>query len=227
MHVSSQLRHDQPARHRHNPGDVLSSLATTMRYGHGQEIYTQDHPAECWYRVVSGAARRFTVQANGRRQIVDFLLPGDFFGFASRNAHLFTVEAIVGGTIVAVYPRERAEALADANPHLGRDIRTVTAAEIGRLQTRILILGRIGSLGKVSAFLLEMAERLSSRPQAGRSGEDILLPMSRYDIADYLTLSVETVSRALTSLKQCGAIRLVGTRRVKIIHYDALEDNDE
>jgi len=51
--------------------------------------------------------------------------------------------------------------------------------------------------------------------------------MSRYDIADYLTLSVETVSRALTSLKQCGAIRLVGTRRIKIIHYDALEDSDE
>ncbi len=227
MHVSSQLRHDQPTRHRHNPGDVLSTLAMTTRYGRGQEIYTQDHPAEHWYRVVSGAARRFTVQVNGRRQIVDFLLPGDFFGLASRNVHLFAVEAIVEGTVVAAYPRERAEALADANPHLGREIRTVTAAEIARLQTRILILGRIGSLGKVSAFLLEMAERLSSRTQASKTGDGILLPMSRYDIADYLTLSVETVSRALTSLKQRGAIRLVGTRRVKIIHYDALEDSDE
>lgn len=103
----------------------------------------------------------------------------------------------------------------------------MTAAEIARLQTRILILGRIGSLGKVSAFLLEMADRLSSRTQASKTGEGILLPMSRYDIADYLTLSVETVSRALTSLKQRGAIKLVGTRRVKIIHYDALEDSDE
>jgi CRP-like cAMP-binding protein len=225
MDVSNRLRQDPPPRHRHNPGDVLSSLATTAQYGRGQEIYTRDDPAAYWYRVVSGAARRFVVQVNGRRQIVDFLLPGDFFGFASRDAHHFAVEAIAEGTVVGVYPRERAEALADADPDLARDIRSVTAEELGRLQTRILILGRVGSQGKVSAFLLEMEARLSSASRV--TGEGILLPMSRYDIADYLTLSVETVSRALTSLRQCGAIKLVGTRRIKIIDFDALEDNDE
>lgn len=222
MLASSQFGTDQASVAPRRPGDLLGGLAVTARYARGQEIYAQDSPTEHWYRVVGGAARRFTVQTNGRRQIVDFLLPGDHFGFASRAVHHFSVEAILDGTLVEGYPRGRVEALADGDPHLGRDIRSVTAAEIVRLQARILILGRIGSVGKVSAFLLEMAER-----SAGRPGTAVILPMSRYDIADYLTLSVETVSRALTTLQQRGVIRLQGKRRFRISDRDALEDSDE
>lgn len=173
------------------------------------------------YRILSGAARRFATQPNGRRQIVDFLLPGDYFGFAFRVEHSFTVEAIVDDTLVARYPRARLDGLVDTDPKLGRLIHDVTAAEIARLQARILLLGRITAREKVNGFLLEMTERLSDGP------DRLVLPMSRYDVADYLAMSVETVSRALTALKQHGTIKLAGTRRVQLVDRDALEGGND
>jgi CRP/FNR family transcriptional regulator, nitrogen fixation regulation protein len=89
------------------------------------------------------------------------------------------------------------------------------------MQTQLLILGRITALEKVGSFILEMAARLSN----GDSGR-VALPVSRYDIADYLGVSVETVSRALSDLKQRGVIKLLGTRTVSIVHRDLLEEGE-
>jgi CRP-like cAMP-binding protein len=197
---------------------ALESLATTVRYRRHQEIYNQDGPVNYRYRLVSGAALRFATLPVGRRQIVDFLLPGDYFGLTSRREHSFTVEAITADTLVARYPCARIEALIALNPDLSRWICELTAAEISRLQARILLLGRITAQEKINAFLLEMTERLSD----GRDKID--LPMSRYDVADYLAISVETVSRTLTVMKQRGTIRLAGTRCVQLVDRDALED---
>jgi CRP/FNR family nitrogen fixation transcriptional regulator len=91
-----------------------------MTYHRGQQIYRQKDPAEYWYRVVSGAARKCVLLADGRRQILDFMLPGDFFGFTARNKHALAAEAIVEGTIVARYPRRRLEMLANSDPEFGQ-----------------------------------------------------------------------------------------------------------
>jgi CRP-like cAMP-binding protein len=88
-----------------------------------------------------------------------------------------------------------------------------------RLEEQLLIVGHMRSAEKVGAFLLKMAERLS-----GSSVDSVSLPMSRYDIADYLAVSVETVSRALTGLKHRGAITFVGTRQVRIVDRRSLEE---
>jgi CRP/FNR family transcriptional regulator, nitrogen fixation regulation protein len=87
------------------------------------------------------------------------------------------------------------------------------------LQARILLLGHITARKKISVFLLEMFERLSD----GR--DKIILPMSRYDVADYLTISVETVSRTFTAMRRRGTIRLVGTRCVQLLDRDTLDDS--
>jgi CRP-like cAMP-binding protein len=158
-------------------------------------------------------------QPDGRRQIVELLLPGDFFGFTVLNEYDSTVEAVAEGTIVASYPRRRVEMLAEADPQLAREIRQVTFEALSRLQAQLMILGRITATEKVGSFLLAMAERLSDQTL-----DRIDLPISRYDIADYLGLSVETVSRSLTSLKNRGLIALSGPRSVKIIDRDALEE---
>lgn len=147
-------------------------------------------------------------------------MPGDFFGFASAEQHVFTVDAIVEGTVVARYPRVQLRNLTESDPRFGRLIHKLTATEISRLQERILLLGRITALEKVGAFLLGMAERVSDGP------DKLVLLMSRYDIADYLALSVETVSWSLTVLRQSAAIKLVGTRHVEIIDRRALEEAD-
>ena len=203
---------------------LLESLATMKRCHLGQEIYGQEDSAECWYSVVSGVLRRFAVRPDGRRQITDFLLPDDFFGFASgRQYHVFAVEALTK-SVVACYPRRRIEMLAASNPPIAQLLRQKTFDAMGRLQAQLRILGRTRAPEKVGSFLLDMAGRCARGPS-----DTLVLPMSRYDIADYLALSVETVSRAMTDLQQRGAIALSGTRRVTIVDRRAFQeaDNDD
>jgi CRP/FNR family transcriptional regulator, nitrogen fixation regulation protein len=103
---------------REGPLGVLEPLATVIQCHRGQEIYKEDSPAEDWFRIVCGAARRFSIKADGKRQIVDLLLPGDIFGFGARGRHHFAVEVALDQTLVARYPRRRLEALADADPDI-------------------------------------------------------------------------------------------------------------
>lgn len=208
--------HQIPAGFRF-PVKAMETLAVITSCRRGEEIYRADDPPDHWYVIISGVARKSAQLANGQRMIVDFLLPGDFFGFTHREEHHFVVEAVVAGTVVASYPRRLIERLADSNPEVARGIRELAFDATSRLQSRLLILRRTTAVKKVGSFLLEMAER--SRDE---NDDAISLPMSRYDIADYLALSVETVSRALTNLKGRGAIRLSGTRRINIIDRDAL-----
>lgn len=190
----------------------LERIASVAPYRFGQTIYFQDQRADCWYRVLSGAARECVVNEDGRRQIVDFLLPGDVFGFSNSEARGLAAEIIAEPALLARYPRQRAEALAESDTAVARSIRQLAFQSIERLQRRALLLGCNSAVQKVSAFLLEMDAR-----SGNIAHEPIALPMTRYDIADYLALRVETVSRTLTALRRQGAITLVDTRRVRII----------
>jgi len=216
----SNTNHSAPAfANQQKRLDKLASIAVVRKCHRGQEICGQGQPAEYWYRVTSGTARRCVAHPDGRRQIVELLLPGDFFGFTVLNEYDSTVEAVSEDTIVARYARRRVEMLAQADPQLSREIRRVMSEALSRLQAQLMILGRITATEKVSSFLLTMAERLSDQTL-----DRVDLPISRYDIADYLGLSVETVSRSLTSLKNRGLIALSGPRSVRIIDRDALEE---
>jgi CRP/FNR family nitrogen fixation transcriptional regulator len=204
---------------RSHPLEKLDCLALTQRYHRGQEISSQTHPAEYWYRLLFGAARRGVVRPDGRRQIIDLLLPGDFFGFPVHDECGFAVEAIIEDTRVSCYPRRRVETLANSDPMVAGELCQIAFGAISRLQAQLLILGRITALEKVGSFLVDMADRLS-----GGHADRVVLPISRYDIADYLGISVETVSRALTGFKRRGIISLAGTRSIHIVNRDALEE---
>jgi CRP/FNR family nitrogen fixation transcriptional regulator len=208
-----------PANLYRDAAAAIESLAAMTSCQRGQEIYGHEDSTEHWYRIVSGMARKSTLLIDGRRRILDFLLPGDFFGFSARNKRAFDVEAVIDGTVIACYPRRLMERLADGDPEVNRQIRHMAFESISRLQSRVLILGRPTALNKVCAFLMEMANR-SDEEQS----EVIVLPMSRYDIADYLALSVETVSRTLTHLKQLRAIALTDKHRVTITNRKTLEE---
>jgi CRP/FNR family transcriptional regulator, nitrogen fixation regulation protein len=123
--------------------------------------------------------------------------------------------------MVAAYPRKRAEALADQDRELARELREFAFEALARMQSQLLIVGRITALEKVGSFIVEMSNRLSKE-----DADQVTLPVSRYDIADYLAVSVETVSRALTDLKHRGLIKLSGTRSVRIVNRGALEETD-
>jgi len=203
----------------HDPLEIMESLAAATSWRRGRQIYGRGDPAEHWYRVVSGAARKCALKADGRCQILEIMLPGDFFGFTAHNQHMFCVEAVVDGTIAACYPRRRLERMADTDPELAHFIRDSAFDAMSRMQTRMLTLGQMSAREKVSSFVLEMADR-----SPGRTAGAVDLPMSRYDIADYLALSVETVSRALTRLRHHGAIAIAGKHRVRIIDRNALSE---
>ena len=160
--------------HQPHPLKSLDQLAMMTVCHRGQEICSQGRQADHWYCVISGAARRCVIRLDGRRQIVDMLLPGDVFGFTAGEEYDYTVEAVAEGTIVAAYLRRRVELLADADPQLAREIRHIAFLALARLETQLLIVGRITALEKVGSFILEMATRLSAE-----RGSSVALPMSR------------------------------------------------
>lgn len=203
--------------------ECLEPLATIRRYGACAAIYHCNEPVEFWYRLLAGSGRRYVMAYDGRRQIVEFLLPGDLFGFgATDNRHLFSVETIASATVVAAYPRGSLERLVDSDPAASRRVRELVLASNSRIQARVVTLGRTSALARVSAFLLEMGERFRAGPASA-----IILPMSRYDIADYLCIAVETVSRAITELRERRVIRFGDIRSVQICDRGALERSAE
>jgi CRP/FNR family transcriptional regulator, nitrogen fixation regulation protein len=200
-------------------GGSLDRLATLAQYGAGEPVYRCNDPNEHWYHVIRGAARKCALSADGRRHIVDFLLPGDFFGFTYSVVRQFCVEALFHATLIARYPRAAAEHLADSDPQIARMIRELAFSSIARLQRRMVILSGSRALERVSAFLLQMADRDHLTP-----ADTVFLPMSRYDIADYLGLAVETVSRALTELRDRRVIVFTSVRRLRLCDRNALEE---
>ena len=196
----------------------LDAFAKIMACNRGQEIPNNPGPAGHWYYVITGAVRRCAIHADGRRQIVDLMLPQDFF-FVSDSQSETTIEAIAEDTVLASYPSQRVELLAERDPQFARELRDVAFQSVTRSEAQLLILGGLTALEKVGSFLLS----LDGRGANERSGR-VVLPVSRYDIADYLAVSVETVCRSLTDLRQRGVITLAGKRTVKILNRSALED---
>ena len=198
---------------------ALGPFAATTSCGRHQEICSEATYDDYLRQVVSGAVGKYSTQPDGRRQMIDLLLPGDFFGFISQHDHEFTVEAIVESTVVTRYPRKRVEALAEADPLFTLKLQEVVFATLSRTEGMLIILGRVTALEKVGAFLIEMTDRLQSSAH-----DDVVLPVSRSDIGNFLAISPETVSRALSDLKCRGIIRFTGTRRVQIVDRDAIEN---
>ena len=196
--------------------EALTPLTSILCCSRGQQVCCQGGPADRWFWIVTGTATRSVIRRDGRRQIVDLLLPGDCFGFTNGDEYDDTVEAIARDTYVARCVRRDAEAVAESNPQLAREIRLATFEALLRLQSQVVIVGRTTAIEKVGAFLLDISARVSP------SRDRVVLPVSRYDMADYLGLSVETVSRSLTHLKRQGVIELFGPRSVGIVDRAAL-----
>ncbi|HTJ57194.1 MAG TPA: cyclic nucleotide-binding domain-containing protein [Devosiaceae bacterium] len=195
---------------------ALQSMATVKYWHRDQEIIEQDSESKHWYCVISGSARQSLVRRDGRRQIADILLPGDFFGLEVVNGHHWmAVQALTEGTVTASYPRPRIEALADRNHLVAQEIREQAFRTIRRLHEQTLLVGTMTAEEKVHGYFRYMHGRLRERES------DIALPVSRYDIADQLGISVETVCRAITSLRNAGVIDMDGPRNFHLREFDA------
>jgi len=193
--------------------DTIELMGALMPFARNSEIYGENEPAEYLYKVVSGAVRTYKVLVDGRRQIGGFYLPGDMFGLETGDEHTFSAEAITDCKIIVI-KRSAVVALAARDNDVARQMWELTARELQRAQDRILVLIK-SAQERVAGFLLEMADR-------GSGGGAVELPMSRQDIADYLGLTIETVSRTLTQLEKSATIELPTSRRIVLRNRSAL-----
>jgi CRP/FNR family nitrogen fixation transcriptional regulator len=200
-----------------HPLQRLDAFATILHCHRAQEIANDSGPTDHWYYVIAGAVRRCTIRLDGRRQIVDLMLPRDCF-FVAGSKKEGTIEAIAEETVLASYSGARVEQFAERDPQFARELRDVAFQSLTRSHDQLLILGGITALDKVGSFLLSLDGRASDK-----RGQ-VELPVTRYDMAEYLAVSVETVCRAITDLQQRGVITLAGKRTVKILNRGALED---
>jgi CRP/FNR family transcriptional regulator, nitrogen fixation regulation protein len=183
-------------------------------YKKGTEIYGQGEPAKYVYHVKSGAVRRYKLLSDGRRQIGAFHLAGDIFGLENAATHRFTAEAIVK-TTVQLIERQSLEFVAETDAIVARNLLSMTTSNLQHAENHILLLGRKTALERVAAFLHEMDLRLTA---AGVMS----LPMSRRDIADYLGLTLETVSRAVSQLHRASVLEFISKNQREIIILDPL-----
>ncbi len=174
-------------------------------YRRNEEIFGEGQPTDHLYRVLDGAVRTSKLLSDGRRQVAEFYLTGDVFGLEPGDEHSCSAEAIINSNIVAVR-RSRLLKTAEHNSDVARDLWSLTTCELRRCQQHALLLIK-SARERLAAFLLDMAERLTGE-------ETIELPMSRQDIADYLGLTVETVSRILTQFAEACVIKLVASRQI-------------
>ncbi|WP_442880796.1 helix-turn-helix domain-containing protein [Bosea sp. (in: a-proteobacteria)] len=184
---------------------LLDALAHPVSFGAKETIFVQGQPAEAVYNITAGTVRLYKLLPDGRRQIVGFALPGDFLGLAMRDAFGFSADAI--DTVSAcAFPRSAYSALVDAKPHLLRRLHDYATHELTLAQEQMLLLGRRNAEERLVCFLLTMRERWA---KLGRASATIALPMSRQDIADFLGLTIETVSRTFSKLARNRKILIV------------------
>jgi CRP/FNR family nitrogen fixation transcriptional regulator len=182
--------------------DLLEQFSSAISVRRDREIHAQGDQANSCYRIVSGCVRVVKLMEDGRRQISEFLMAGDLLGFDSLDTFDFAAEA-VNDVVLRRYPRRAVDSLVDSNLPLARRLRQAGAVSLREAHARLVLLGRKTASERIASFLMEMAERL---PQTRRGVLD--LPMSRADVADHLGLTIETVCRALASLRREGTITI-------------------
>lgn len=168
--------------------------------------------------VLSGAVRKFALRPNGQRQIIDLMIIGDPLGFAPIDPAFF-LEAVLDDTRIVSFPREEIDGLVARFPAVAGVLHDCAGEVVRRLEHHLLVQSRITAQEKVGAYLAEMARRV-----APGGANTIVLPITRYDIADHLGIAVETVSRTITVLCHRGSIALKTPRDVEIRDAAMLSD---
>ena len=194
---------------------AMELMGACISYVRNFEIYGEGEPTEYLYKVVSGTVRSCKLLDDGRRQVTAFHMPGEIFGLEVGDTHSFSAEAIADSTIIVV-KRSAILRLAARDVEIAHQLWTLTARELQRVQDHMLILGCMGAKEKVAAFLLQFSKRCSD-------SNEIKLPMSRQDIADYLGLTMETVSRTMNQLEHDATITLPTSRRIVLRNRAALK----
>lgn len=190
--------------------DAIDRLGVRETFAKDEEIYGQAEPVQRVYRVIHGAVRTTRLLSDGRRQVGEFYFPGDVFGLETGPDHRYSAEALCDCEVLSM---KRSAVRGDvAAADLQRMIWDATVRELDRTQEHVLMLGRKTACERVASFLLDIV---------GRNGAGDL-PMSRQDMADYLGLTIETVSRMLSQLQSSAVVEFDALRHFHIRNPQAI-----
>ncbi|MDT9600874.1 Crp/Fnr family transcriptional regulator [Sphingosinicella rhizophila] len=192
---------------------------STGRLKPGEPLFHEGDAADLVYNLTAGTLKLYKLLPDGRRQIIGFLLPGDFLGTAPGD-HAFSAEAVEPAEYCR-FARARFDAFVDTHPEIGRELYLMAVHELAAAREQMVLLGRKTAAERLATFLLGLFDRARAR---NADWEIVRLPMSRTDIADYLGLTKETVSRSFTAFRTAGMIRLLPADRVELLQRGPLEE---
>ncbi len=218
LHTKWRARFGSELATMRNPLAILDSRGTRHTVKRGQIIHSEGEPAEYCYKLVSGCVRTVKLLSGGSRQVCEFLMPGELLGFDSQGDYYFSAEAVSNATLIR-YSRKTVDALIEAESDVAQKIRELASHDLQGAYERMVLMCHKSAQQRIAWFLLSMAER------SGSDADDFVnLPMTRTDIADYLGMALETVSRAIGQLKRKGVISLENVSRIVFLNRDLLEE---
>ncbi len=197
----------------------LKSLGWQLNLSAGQPLFHEGDPATRVFTLTRGTLKLYKLLPDGRRQVTGFMHPGDFLGISVADEHAFTAEAL-GPSQLCWFARTRFDDFIDGHPEMERELYRLAAHELAAAQQQMVLLGRKSAAERMASFLIMLADKAERRLHETRFVE---LPMSRTDIADYLGLTKETVSRVLSGLRRDRLIRLEALDKIEILDRDALD----
>lgn len=201
----------------------LAARATRFELQKGNSLILEGDPTDNVYNIIEGDIILSRMSQDGRRQILGFLSQGDFIGLTLSENYRFSADALAP-TRLCRFDRRSIDELVERFPNMDRQVRRMGAAAIDSMLDLVFSLGRKTAEERVATFLLQQSMKQGCPHSPAR---EIRLAMTRGDIADYLGLTLETVSRIISRLRSDRVIRLLATNRIEILDADALAERAE
>lgn len=198
----------------------LTRILTEAQVPAHGTLFREGEPADYVMNITRGAVKLYKLLADGRRQVLGFRFAGDFIGLTGGTDYAYSVEALTE-TRVCRFARRKLDALRERMARIDKRLLELSIDELAATQEQLVLLGRKHAEEKLVSFLLLLGQ---AQVRRGEPIEPIVLPMNRSDIADYLGLTIETVSRTFTALRKRGLIALDDTTHVRVRDRTALED---
>lgn len=190
----------------------MAAIMTSIEVSAHGSVFDEAEPAHSVYNVTEGVLKIYKLLPDGRRQITGFLFPGDFLGLMHNDVYAYSAEALTPAKLCQ-FSRGKLEALLAEIPHLEQRLLSMASHELAAAQDQMMMLGRKSARERVVSFLLMLSNAAARRDMPPNP---VSVPMTRTDIADYLGLTIETVSRTLTQLKKQGLIELLDEKLIEL-----------
>ena len=198
---------------------IFADISFEKEFSDKENIFLQQEDSKNLYNITEGNIKIYQLLSDGRVQIIGFLYPGDFFGSCQKGKYNYSAEAI-GDVRVCVFQEEILNKHLEKNIKLAKELLNITSHELTLAQDRIAVLGKLKANERVAKFLLNVSNQ---RARINWKDNPISLPMTRQNIADYLGLTIETVSREITQLKISNIIKILNSKQIYINDKEKLK----